>query len=113
MGRRPPPLRLHPGAAQTMERHREPPPTLHGPQDHRADRGARLTGSNVLFRLDKTSSVGAVNKGASPNPDSLVLLMWLLDLQERFDIQLIACHIPGRDYTLANCLFRLRGAIDD
>eukprot|EP00873_Tetraselmis_striata_P004519 jgi/Tetstr1/424783/TSEL_001480.t1 len=75
--------------------------------------GARLAGSNVLFRLDNTSSVGAVNKGASPHPDSLELLLWLLELLERFDIALIARHIPGRQNTLADSLSRLRGAIDD
>eukprot|EP00873_Tetraselmis_striata_P009219 jgi/Tetstr1/429483/TSEL_019390.t1 len=75
--------------------------------------GARLAGSNVLFRLDNTSSVGAVNKGASPHPDSLELLLWLLELLERYDIALIARHIPGRQNTLADSLSRLRGAIDD
>eukprot|EP00873_Tetraselmis_striata_P039290 jgi/Tetstr1/459554/TSEL_004919.t1 len=75
--------------------------------------GARLTGSSVLFRLDSTSSVGAVNKGASPHPDSLELLLWLLEFLERYDIALIARHIPGRQNTLADCLFRLRGAVDD
>eukprot|EP00873_Tetraselmis_striata_P039280 jgi/Tetstr1/459544/TSEL_004909.t1 len=75
--------------------------------------GARLAGSSVLFRLDNTSSVGAVNKGASPHPDSLELLLWLLELLERYDIALIARHIPGRKNTLADSLSRLRGAIDD
>eukprot|EP00873_Tetraselmis_striata_P009434 jgi/Tetstr1/429698/TSEL_019593.t1 len=66
----------------------------------------------VLFRLDNTSSAGAVNKGASPHPDSLALLMWLLDFPERFDIELIARHIPGRENTLADCFSRLCGAIN-
>eukprot|EP00873_Tetraselmis_striata_P014756 jgi/Tetstr1/435020/TSEL_023991.t1 len=50
--------------------------------------GTQLTtGSNVLFRLDNTSL--------------------------RFDIELIARHSPARENTLADCLSRLRGAIDD
>eukprot|EP00873_Tetraselmis_striata_P008157 jgi/Tetstr1/428421/TSEL_018435.t1 len=66
------------------------------------------SGSSVLFRLDKHSSVSAVYKGASPHPDSLALLTWLLGFLERFDIELIARHIPGREHTLADCLSRLR-----
>eukprot|EP00873_Tetraselmis_striata_P023464 jgi/Tetstr1/443728/TSEL_003258.t1 len=49
--------------------------------------GVRLTGSNVLFRLDNTSS--------------------------RSDTELIAHHISGREISLADCLTRLRGVIDD
>eukprot|EP00873_Tetraselmis_striata_P040346 jgi/Tetstr1/460610/TSEL_000535.t1 len=71
--------------------------------------GAQLKGSNGLFRLDNTSSVGAV-KHWRLTP---TLLVWLLDLLERCDIELIAWHIPGMENTLANCLSRLCGAIDD
>eukprot|EP00873_Tetraselmis_striata_P038017 jgi/Tetstr1/458281/TSEL_044767.t1 len=65
--------------------------------------GARLAGNNVLFRLDNTSSLMAVNKGASPHPDALELLLWLLQLLERYDdIELIVRHILGRaENTLA------------
>eukprot|EP00873_Tetraselmis_striata_P042203 jgi/Tetstr1/462467/TSEL_007463.t1 len=37
--------------------------------------------------------------------------MRLLDLLERFDIGIIARHIPGRENTLVDCLSRLGGAI--
>eukprot|EP00873_Tetraselmis_striata_P023598 jgi/Tetstr1/443862/TSEL_031816.t1 len=75
--------------------------------------GARLTRSSIFFHLDNTSSVVAVNKGTSPHPDSLELLMWLLELMQRYDIELIARHIPGREGNLTDCLSRLNGAVDD
>eukprot|EP00873_Tetraselmis_striata_P027359 jgi/Tetstr1/447623/TSEL_034984.t1 len=77
--------------------------------------GAQLTGGNILYRLDNTAYVDADNnKGASPHPDSLALLLWLLSLMQRYDIKLIARHIPGRqENNLTDCLSRLRGAVDD
>eukprot|EP00873_Tetraselmis_striata_P015376 jgi/Tetstr1/435640/TSEL_024540.t1 len=109
-GQRSPPLRLHRGAAPAVGHLRElfmvVPWTI-------AEIGARLTGSSVLFRLDKTSSVGAVDKGASPHPDALELLLWLLELLERYGNALIARHIPRQENTLTDCLSRLRGAIND
>eukprot|EP00873_Tetraselmis_striata_P037591 jgi/Tetstr1/457855/TSEL_004257.t1 len=78
----------------------------------------RLTGNSILFRHDISLLVGAVNKGASPHPESLALLLWLLKLLERYDIgrydiELIARHIPGGENALADCLSRLSGTIDD
>lgn len=75
--------------------------------------GHHLQGRRVLFRLDNTAAVGAVNKGGSMVPEVNILLRNTHLACRMFGIQVVARHIPGVDNQLADALSRLPGTRDD
>ena len=67
----------------------------------------------LLFRLDNQASVGAVNTGASMVPEVNALLIWLHELEDFFDVRVVARYLPGVLNVRADGISRLRGALDD
>lgn len=70
--------------------------------------GKRLRGKRVLFRLDNSASVGAINKGGSSEPAVNALLLAIHRVCREFGIFLVARHLPGDENLLADAISRLR-----
>ena len=67
----------------------------------------------LLFRLDNQASVGAINRRASMVREVNDLILWLQELEARYDVCVVARYLPGVLNVRADGLSRLRGAIDD